>query len=80
MKDGDERSRRQTELDGDTVIIIDPTPRLVNEFLELAFFVEDDRGQLVNGSDIAQAIMMNENELLATVSIKLVLELKLADY
>ena len=73
MKDEDERSRRQTEINGDTVIIIDPTPRLVNEYLELAFFVRDDQGQLVNGSDIAQDIMLNENELLATVSIKLIL-------
>ena len=69
MKDEDERSRRQTEINGDTVIIIDPTPRLVNESLELAFFVRDDQGQLVNGSDIAQDIMLNESELLATVSI-----------
>ena len=77
MKDEDERPRRQTEIDGDAAIIIDPTPRLVNESLELAFFVRDDQGQLVNGSDIAQDIMLNENELLATVSIKLIL---LVDY
>ena len=73
MNDEEERSRRQTEIDGYTIIIIDPTPRLVNESLELAFFVRDDQGQLVNGSDIAQDIMLNENELLATVSIKLIL-------
>ena len=75
LSDEDEQTHGQTELDGDTVIIIDPTPRLVNEFLELAFFVQDDQGQLVNGFDIAQAIMLNENELLATVSIKLILQL-----
>ena len=70
MKDEDERSRRQTGTDGgDTVTIIDPTPILINEFLELAFFVQNDQGQLVDGSDLAQIIMLNEIELLATVSI-----------
>ena len=49
--------------------IIDPTPILINEFLELAFFVQNDQGQLVDGSDLAQNIMLNEIELLATVSI-----------
>ena len=70
LKDEDERSRRQTGTDGgDTVTIIDPTPILINEFLEIAFFVQNDQGQLVDGSDLAQNIMLNENELLATVSI-----------
>lgn len=66
--DDDERLRRQTETDGDTVIIIDPTPRLINGQLEVAFFVRDEQGMIINGSDIAQDIMLNENELLETVS------------
>ena len=65
----DERSRRQAETGQDTVTIIDPTPRVDNEVLELAFFVSDEQGMIVDGSDIAEAIILNENDLLAAVSI-----------
>jgi len=64
----DERLRRQTTTSGNTLIIIDPTPRLVNEQLELAFFIEDEQGMVVNGFEIAQAILQNENELITAVS------------
>ena len=64
----DERVRRQTATGGDTVIIILPTPRLINEQLEVAFFVQDAQGMVVNGSDIIQVIMQNQDELLGTVS------------
>ena len=50
-------------------MIIDPTPRLDNEVLELAFFVLDEQGIIIDGSDIAEAIVLNEDELLAAVSI-----------
>lgn len=66
LKDEDERPRRQTAID--TVVIIDPTPRLINELLELAFFVQNEQGIIINGSIIVQVIMHNEDELLATVS------------
>lgn len=66
LEDEDERPRRQTA--EDTVVIIDPTPRLINGLLEVAFFVQDEQGMIVEGSIIAQAIMQNEDELLATVS------------
>ena len=65
----DERSRRQVETGEDSVIIIDPTPRLDNEVLEVAFFVLDGQGTIVDGSDVAEAIILNEDELLAAVSI-----------
>ena len=45
----DERPRRQTEAGEDTLVIIEPTPRIINDVLELAFFVLDDQGMIVNG-------------------------------
>ena len=66
----DERSRRQAETDEDSVIIIDPTPRLDNEVLELAFFVLDGQGMIVDGSDVAEAIILNEDELLSAKCCK----------
>ena len=65
----DERSRRQTETEEDIVVIIEPTPRLINEVLEVAFFVMDDQGMIVNGSDVIDSIMLNEDDLLEAVSI-----------
>ena len=65
----DERPRRQTEAGEDTLVIIEPTPRIINDVLELAFFVLDDQGMIVNGSDVTDAIMLNEDDLLESVSI-----------
>lgn len=64
----DERRRRQTTTGGITVIFVDPTPRVIDGVLEVAFFVQDEQGMIVSGSDIAQTVRENEDDLVATVS------------
>jgi len=63
-----ERLRRQVTTGGITVMIIAPTPRLVNGQLEVAFIVINQQGTLVNGSEVYQATMENQEQLIEAVS------------
>jgi len=50
------------------VIIIAPTPRLVENQLEVAFIVKNEQGMLVNGTGVYRSVLENQQQLLETVS------------
>ena len=61
------RRRRQVATEF-TVIFIEPTPRLVNGVLEVAFFVESSQGTVFDGDTVFKAVEENEEELVQAVS------------
>jgi len=50
------------------LIIIAPTPRLVESQLEVTFIVKNEQGMLVNGTGVYQSVLENQQQLLETVS------------
>ena len=61
------RRRRQTSSDF-VVLFIDPTPRINNGSLEVAFIVQDNQGRVFSGTTLLSDIEDNEDDLLNAVS------------
>ena len=63
-----ERLRRQASATRNIVMIIAPTPRLVDGRVEIAFIILDQQRALLNGSEIYETIMENDKQLAEAVS------------
>ena len=68
VSDVDDRVRRQVTTTETIVMIIAPTPRLVNGQLEVAFIVINQQGTLLNGTEVYDTVVENEEELVKAVS------------
>ena len=64
----DERLRRQATNEGSIVMIVAPTPRIVEGQLEVAFIVINQQGTLFNGDEVYEAVLSNEDQLVEAVS------------
>ena len=49
-------------------MIIAPTPRIVDGQLEVAFIVVSQQGTLLNGTEVYEAVVENEEQLVEAVS------------
>ena len=49
-------------------MIIAPTPRIVDGQLEVAFIVISQQGTLLNGTEVYEAVVENEEQLVEAVS------------
>ena len=50
------------------MVIIAPTPRIVDGQLEVAFIVVSQQGTLLNGTEVYEAVVENEEQLVEAVS------------